>query len=78
MPLAGLIDMAAERERLGRESAKLAQEIERLAARLGNEGFTAKAPPAVVGRERARLAEITAARDTLLAQLAALGGEEQQ
>ncbi len=75
VPLAGLIDVAAERERLGRESAKLAQEIERLAGRLGNEGFTAKAPPAVVERERARLAEITAARDTLLAQLAALGRE---
>ncbi|MCG3169634.1 MAG: Valine--tRNA ligase [Pseudomonadales bacterium] len=76
VPLAGLIDIAAERERLGRESAKLGQEVERLAVRLGNEGFTAKAPPAVVERERARLAEITAARDTLLAQLAALGSEE--
>ena len=72
VPLAGLIDVAAERERLTREAGKLEQEIERLDARLANTGFTAKAPPAVVERERARLAELGATRDTLLAQLGAL------
>jgi len=72
VPLAGLIDVAAERERLTREAGKLEQEIERLDARLANTGFTAKAPPPVVERERARLAELGATRDTLLAQLGAL------
>ena len=72
VPLAGLIDIAAERERLGRETARLDQEIDRLEARLANTGFTDKAPPAVVERERSRLAELAAARATLAAQLAGL------
>jgi len=47
---------------------------ERLAAKLDNPGFTAKAPSEVVAKERARLAEISAQRDTLLAQLESLQG----
>ena len=77
VPLAGLIDIDAERERLGRETTKLEQEITRLEARLANPGFTGKAPPAVVERERARLADLGAARDTLRTQLAALGQDVQ-
>ncbi|MBP6382315.1 MAG: valine--tRNA ligase [Pseudomonadales bacterium] len=72
VPLAGLIDVAAERGRLAREADKLGKETERLAARLDNPGFTTKAPAEVVARERARLAEISAQRDTLLAQLESL------
>ncbi len=72
VPLAGLIDVAAERGRLAREADKLGKEAERLAAKLDNPGFTAKAPAEVVARERARLAEISAQRDTLLAQLESL------
>ena len=74
VPLAGLIDVAAELVRLTREADKLGKEVERLAAKLGNPGFTAKAPAEVVAKERARLAEISAQRDTLLAQLASLDG----
>ena len=58
--------------RLAREADKLGKETERLAARLDNPGFTTKAPAEVVARERARLAEISAQRDTLLAQLESL------
>ncbi|MBK9468169.1 MAG: valine--tRNA ligase [Gammaproteobacteria bacterium] len=74
VPLAGLIDVAAERGRLKREGDKLGKEVERLAAKLDNPGFTAKAPAEVVAKERARLAEISAQRDTLLAQLESLAG----
>jgi valyl-tRNA synthetase len=74
VPLAGLIDVTAERSRLTRESDKLGKEVERLAAKLDNPGFTAKAPSEVVAKERARLAEISAQRDTLLAQLESLAG----
>ena len=74
VPLAGLIDVAAERGRLAREGDKLGKEVERLAAKLDNPGFTAKAPAEVVAKERARLAEISAQRDTLLAQLESLQG----
>jgi valyl-tRNA synthetase len=74
VPLAGVIDVVAERGRLAREGDKLAKDVERLATKLDNPGFTAKAPAEVVAKERARLAEITAIRDTLLAQLASLQG----
>jgi len=65
IPLAGLIDKQAELDRLTRESAKLQQNAARLEAKLGNAGFTDKAPPAVVDAERLKLDEAKAA----LAQL---------
>ncbi|MEW6252326.1 MAG: class I tRNA ligase family protein, partial [Planctomycetota bacterium] len=58
VPVAGLMDLAAERKRLGKELEEVRGHIERLAAKLANAGFTAKAPAAVVLQERARLAEL--------------------
>ncbi|MBP8926141.1 MAG: valine--tRNA ligase [Pseudomonadales bacterium] len=69
VPLAGLIDVEAERSRLGREDEKLGREIARLEARLANQGFVAKAPAEVVAKERARLDELSATRSTLAQQL---------
>ena len=68
VPLAGLIDLGAERARLLREEEKLSKEIAKLEAKLGNEGFVAKAPAEVVARERARLAELGNALSTLQRQ----------
>ncbi|MBI3978125.1 MAG: valine--tRNA ligase [Chloroflexi bacterium] len=62
LPLAGLLDLSAERARVEKELAEARQEIARLEAKLGNPQFVAKAPPAVVDKERERLA---AARDRL-------------
>jgi valyl-tRNA synthetase len=73
VPLAGLIDLGAERARLAREEEKLAKELAKLESRLANEGFVAKAPPEVVARERARIAELGAARTTLARQREQLG-----
>ena len=73
VPLAGLIDFDAERARLEREDEKLGKEIEKLAGRLGNTGFVDKAPPEVVARERARLAELEGAREALARQREGLG-----
>ena len=56
VPMAGLIDKDAELGRLQKEIAKLDKEVQRLAGKLGNESFTAKAPAEVVAREREKLA----------------------
>jgi len=59
------IDVAAERERLGKEIARLDGEIARAGAKLSNESFVARAPAAVVTQEQARVTEFTATRDRL-------------
>ncbi len=60
VPLAGLIDVGAELARLDREIAKLEKDLHPLRAKLGNPGFTAKAPEKVVAQAREREAEISA------------------
>ena len=65
IPLAGLIDKGAELERLQRESGKLRQQVERLEAKLGNAGFTDKAPATVVEAERGKLDEARGALSQL-------------
>ena len=57
VPMKGLIDPKAEQARLQKEMDKLQKAVEMLANKLSNEGFVAKAPPAVVEIERAKLAE---------------------
>ncbi|MBX3706466.1 MAG: valine--tRNA ligase [Pseudomonadales bacterium] len=69
VPLAGLIDLDAERARLGKEIAKKQQDAERLRQKLGNPGFTDKAPAEVVAKERQKLVDADAALATLQAQL---------
>ncbi len=55
VPMAGLIDKAAELGRLDKEIAKLDKDIQRLAGKLGNPGFVDKAPAAVVDKEKEKL-----------------------
>jgi valyl-tRNA synthetase len=62
MPLAGVIDIAAERTRLAREVEKAAREIARIEAKLGNEQFMAKAKEEVIEEQRERLVEATQIR----------------
>ena len=54
LPLAGVLDVAAEKQRLAKEIAKLKGEIGKLDAKLGNDSFIAKAPPEVVEEQRER------------------------
>ncbi len=74
LPLAGLIDLTAERARLERERAKAAKEIDAVRRKLDNADFLARAKPEVVDESRERLAAAQAdvARlDAALARLAA-------
>ncbi|MBE6620075.1 MAG: valine--tRNA ligase [Ruminococcaceae bacterium] len=55
LPLSDIIDLEKEKARLSAEQKKLEGEIARLAGKLSNEGFVAKAPAAVVEAERVKL-----------------------
>ncbi len=73
VPLAGLLDPEAECARLRKRLDELALEADRAARKLDNPGFTQKAPPSVVEKERRKLAEREEERSLLDAQLAELG-----
>ena len=60
LPLAGVIDMAAERTRLTREIEKSQAEIRKVDAKFANESFMAKAPPEIVEENRERKADFEA------------------
>jgi valyl-tRNA synthetase len=58
--MAGLIDAAAELERLNKAHKKIQQEITRARAKLDNENFVRSAPPVVVAQEQQRLSDFNA------------------
>ncbi|RMD72660.1 MAG: valine--tRNA ligase, partial [Chloroflexi bacterium] len=72
LPLAGLIDIAAERDRLQKELAQAETDVARRSARLANESFVSKAPPHVVQKEREALAAAEAAVARLRERIAEL------
>jgi len=63
------IDRGAEAARLRAQIDKLDAEVRRSEAKLANEGFVARAPQAVIDKERAKLAASLAERDELAARL---------
>jgi valyl-tRNA synthetase len=69
VPLAGLIDAAAEAERIGKLLARAQDELAKIRARLAKEDFVRNAPPAVVSGERERTAELERTIAALRAQL---------
>ena len=73
LPLADLIDFEKEKTRLKSELAKMEGEVKRLESKLGNQGFIAKAPAAVVEAERAKLASAQEKLSATRAALAKLG-----
>ena len=57
LPLADILDFDAEKARLAKEIKAADGEIEKIAKKLNNQGFIAKAPEAVIEENRRRLAE---------------------
>ncbi len=74
VPLGGIVDLDKEREKLGKELAELDKQLGALRGRLSNEGFTSRAPAAVVDAERQKEADWSRRREQLAATLAAMGG----
>jgi valyl-tRNA synthetase len=68
------VDIEAERERLGKEIARLEAEAAKAQNKLGNANFVDRAPSAVVAQERERLASFQAALEKLRPQFARLVG----
>jgi len=74
LPLAEVIDLAAERGRLEKELGKLDGEIARISAKLANENFVTRAPEEVVEGEREKRADYEARRDKVREALSQLRG----
>ncbi|MEO8460237.1 MAG: valine--tRNA ligase, partial [Dokdonella sp.] len=68
IPLAGLIDLDAEKARLAKEIKRIEGEIAKCHGKLGNANFVANAPPEVVEQERQRIADFESMLDGLRGQ----------
>ena len=73
IPLAGMVDIEAEKARLTKEMETLDREINRLSGRLADSQFTTKAPPAVIDKEKGRLQEYQDKFARVQAELRQLG-----
>jgi valyl-tRNA synthetase len=72
VPLAGLIDVAAERDRLGKQLARTRDDLAKSRRKLENQNFVANAPEDVVAKENARVADFEQRAAQLEQQLARL------
>jgi len=72
LPLEGVIDFGAEKDRLAKEVAKLDGEITRLEKKLGNEKFVANAPESVVAEQREKLTDYAGQKAKMTEALARL------
>ncbi|KKM09004.1 valyl-tRNA synthetase [Clostridiales bacterium PH28_bin88] len=72
VPLAGLIDLEKEINRLEKELDEVQKELARVEGKLSNQGFLAKAPAGVVKKERAKQQEFHAKKEAIQNRLARL------
>lgn len=72
VPMAGFINKDAELARLQKEIDKLKAEVSRIEAKLGNEAFVAKAPEAVIAKEREKMQDYQTGLEKLKQQYQAI------
>ncbi|MGY6278134.1 valine--tRNA ligase [Methylomonas sp. MgM2] len=70
IPMAGLIDKEAELARLDKEIQRIEKELPRIEGKLSNAAFVEKAPPAVIAKEREKLAGLQSSLNSLNEQFA--------
>jgi valyl-tRNA synthetase len=70
VPMAGLIDPAAELERLAKRLRRAQTDLAKLQGKLGNAEFTRNAPPDVVAKDQMRVTELRTEIEQLTAQVA--------
>ena len=73
VPLAELVDVEKEIERLKKEEERLTKELARVNGMLGNEKFVSRAPEAKIQEERKKLEKYTQMMDQVKERLAQLG-----
>jgi valyl-tRNA synthetase len=73
VPLAGVIDVEQEKQRLSKELERLEGQLRGTEARLSSEQFTARAPAEIVAKEREKAASLRDQRDRLAAKLQGFG-----
>ena len=72
LPLAGLIDVEKETQRLSKELAAMEKDLQRAGGKLNNAGFLAKAPEDVIAKERAKYEELSGKIDAVKKRMAYL------
>ncbi len=72
LPLAGMVDLDAERQRLEKERDDLQRQIDRVNGLLSNDNFVQKAKPDVVQRERDKLVDLQASIQAVTERLETL------
>jgi valyl-tRNA synthetase len=72
LPLSGMVDLEAERQRLDNELEDIDRQIQRIEGMLANDNFVQKAKAEVVQRERDRLEDLVASRVAVTERLTAL------
>ncbi|HUX74945.1 MAG TPA: valine--tRNA ligase [Steroidobacteraceae bacterium] len=78
VPMAGLIEPSAEKERLAKRQRKAETDLQKLQAKAANADFARNAPAEVVARDRARIAELQTEIGQLQAQAARIRALLQQ
>jgi valyl-tRNA synthetase len=78
VPMAGLIDPAAELERLAKQQRKADVDLKKMEGKLANAEFARNAPPEVVAKDRQRLAELRTEIGQLSAQIARVNALKDQ